>query len=53
MFIYWSDKQRLAGSSETNLEDFPFLKTLEWGGMINLQEKSSTEELASLLAIPY
>lgn len=53
MFIYWIDKQRLAGSSEPNLEDFPFLKTLEWGGMVNLQEKTSTEELASLLAIPY
>lgn len=53
MFIYWIDKQRLAGSSEPHLEAFPFLKTLEWGGMVNLQEKSSTEELASLLAVPY
>jgi atypical dual specificity phosphatase len=53
MFIYWIDKQRLAGSSEPILEDFTFLKTIEWGGMVNLQEKSSTEELASLLAIPY
>ena len=53
MFLYWIDKQRFAGSSEPILEDFPFLKTLEWGGMVNLQEKGSTEELASLLAIPY
>lgn len=53
MFIYWIDKQRLAGASEPNLDDFAYLKTLEWGGMVNLLEKSSTEELASLLAIPY
>ncbi|MFW9904608.1 MAG: dual specificity protein phosphatase family protein [Candidatus Thorarchaeota archaeon] len=53
MFIYWIDKQRLAGASEPILEDFPFLKTFEWGGMVNLQDESSTDELASLLAIPY
>lgn len=53
MFIYWIDKQRFAGASEPNLEDFPFLKTFEWGGMVNLQNESSTDELATLLAIPY
>lgn len=53
MFIYWIDKQRLAGASEPNLEDFPFLKTIEWGGMVNLQGESSTAELSTLLAIPY
>ncbi|MFX0123140.1 MAG: dual specificity protein phosphatase family protein [Candidatus Hodarchaeota archaeon] len=53
MFIYWIDKQRFAGSSEPILEDFPFLKTLKWGGMVCLQEDSTTEELAALLAIPY
>jgi atypical dual specificity phosphatase len=53
VFIYWIDKQRLAGASEPNLEDFPFLKTFEWGGIVSLQDESSTDELASLLAIPY
>ncbi|MFW9906538.1 MAG: dual specificity protein phosphatase family protein [Candidatus Thorarchaeota archaeon] len=53
MLIYWIDKQRLAGGSEPDLEDFTFLKTFEWGGMICLQDESSTGELASLLAIPY
>ncbi len=53
MFLYWIDKQRLAGSSEPLLEDFPFLKTIEWGGMICLQETAISEDLASLLAIPY
>lgn len=53
MFLYWIDRQRLAGSSEPFLEDFPFLKSIEWGGMVCLQETSTTEELATLLAIPY
>ena len=53
MFLYWIDKQRLAGSSEPLLEDFPFLKTIEWGGMVCLQETPTSEGLAALLAIPY
>ena len=53
MFLYWIDKQRLAGSGEPLLEDFPFLKTIEWGGMVCLQETPTSEDLAALLAIPY
>ncbi|MFX1282524.1 MAG: protein-tyrosine phosphatase family protein [Promethearchaeota archaeon] len=53
MFLYWIDKHRLAGSSEPLAEDFPFLNTIEWGGMVCLQETPTSEELASLLAVPY
>ncbi len=53
MLLYWIDKQRLAGSSEPLIEDFPFLKTIEWAGMVCLQETPTSEKLANLLAIPY
>ncbi|UCG90142.1 MAG: dual specificity protein phosphatase family protein [Candidatus Heimdallarchaeota archaeon] len=53
MLLYWIDKQRLAGSSEPFFEDFPFLKTIEWGGMVCLQETPASEDLADLLSIPY
>ena len=53
MFLYWIDKKRLAGSSEPLLEDFPFLKTIEWGGMVCLQDNSTSDELAALLAVPF
>ena len=63
MFIYWIDrhnsenvsdtKVRLAGGSEPYFSDFPFLKTINWGGMICLQEKNNSKELAELLGIPY
>ncbi len=53
MFLYWIDKHRFAGSSEPSLEDLPFLKTIEWGGMVSLQENSATDELATLLAVPF
>lgn len=53
MFLYWIDKQHLAGSSEPLLGDFPFLKSTEWSGMICLQETPTSEELAALLSIPF
>lgn len=55
MFLYWVDqKKRFAGSSEPGLEDLPFLKTVEWAGIICLQENPTSEELATLLgAVPY
>ena len=53
MFLYWIDKKRLAGSSEPLLEDFAFLKTIDWGGMVCLQDTSTSEDLAALLAVPF
>ncbi|UCE13305.1 MAG: dual specificity protein phosphatase family protein [Candidatus Heimdallarchaeota archaeon] len=54
MFLYWVDqRKRFAGSSEPILEDLPFLKTIEWAGIICLQENPTSEELATLLAVPY
>lgn len=63
MFLYWIDRKlignssnrklRIAGASEPSYSDFPFLKTIEWGGMICLQEKPDSEEIARILDIPY
>jgi protein-tyrosine phosphatase len=44
---------RIAGASEPIISDFPFLKSIEWGGMVCLQEKNNSEEIATLLQIPY
>ncbi len=63
MLLYWIDRQtignhskkkvRIAGASEPTYSDFPFLKSIEWGGMVCLQEKKNSEEIANLLQIPY
>ncbi len=63
MFLYWIDREisingsttkiRIAGASEPDFSDFPFLKTIDLGGMICLQEKGNSAELATLLDIPY
>ncbi|MFX0084995.1 MAG: dual specificity protein phosphatase family protein [Candidatus Hodarchaeota archaeon] len=63
MFLYWIDrhisingtntKVRIAGASEPDISDFPFLKTIDLGGMICLEEKANSAELATLLDIPY
>jgi len=63
MILYWIDrhisingtitKVRIAGASEPDFSAFPFLKTIDWGGMICLQEKADSAEIATLLDIPY
>ncbi len=63
MLLYWINRQiignhskkkvRIAGASEPAYSDFPFLKTIEWGGMVCLQEEKNSEEIAILLNIPY
>ena len=53
MLLYWIDKQRFGGSSKPHLSDLPFLQNLELNGIICLQEKNNSEELAQLLNIAY
>ncbi|MFX0182616.1 MAG: dual specificity protein phosphatase family protein [Candidatus Hodarchaeota archaeon] len=53
MFLYWIDKQRLGGASQPFLQDLPFLKNIELGGIVCLQEGSTSEELATLLDVNY
>jgi atypical dual specificity phosphatase len=53
MFLYWIDKQRFGGSSQPHLSDLPFLQNLELNGIICLQEKRNSEELAQLLDVPF
>ena len=53
MFLYWIDKERFGGSSQPHLTDLPFLQGLDLNGIICLQEKNNSEELAQLLGIAY
>ncbi len=53
MFLYWLDKKRFGGSSEPFISDLPFLQSIEIGGIVCLQEKKDSEELAQLLNVPY
>ncbi|MFX0151750.1 MAG: protein-tyrosine phosphatase family protein, partial [Candidatus Hodarchaeota archaeon] len=53
MFLYWIDKQRLGGSSQPFLQDLPFLKNIDIGGIVCLQEEPTSEELAILLDVSY
>ena len=53
MFLYWIDKDRFGGSSQPYLSDLPYLQSLDLGGIICLQEKPNSEELAQLLGIAY
>ena len=53
MFLYWLDKKRFAGSSEPLISDLPFLQSLDISGIVCLQEKNNSEELANLLDIAY
>ena len=53
MFLYWLDKKRFGGSSEPFISDLPFLQSIEIGGIVCLQEKKDSEELAQLLNVAY
>ncbi len=63
MFLYWINRNnsgsgskkriRIAGASEPQISDFPFLLNIELGGMICLQEEANSRELATLLELPY
>jgi atypical dual specificity phosphatase len=53
MLLYWLDKYRFAGSSEPLISDLPFLQSIEISGLVCLQEKKESEELAKLLNIDY
>lgn len=63
MFLYWINRNnsgsgskkriRIAGASEPQISDFPFLLSIELGGMICLQEEANSLELATLLELPY
>jgi len=53
MFLYWLDKKRFGGSSEPLISDLPFLKGIEISGIVCLQEKNDSEELAQLLDVGY
>ncbi|MHA1443407.1 MAG: phosphatase domain-containing protein [Candidatus Hodarchaeales archaeon] len=53
MILYWLDKQRFGGSSEPSISDLPFLQSIEIGGIVCLQEKKDSEELAQLLNVAY
>lgn len=53
MLIYWLDKNRFGGSSEPLISDLPFLQSIEISGIVCLQEKKESEELAQLLDIEF
>ena len=53
MFLYWLDKKRFAGSSEPSVSDLPFLQGIEISGIVCLQEKNESEEVAQLLNVEY
>ncbi len=53
MFLYWLDKKRFGGSSEPLISDLPFLQSIEISGIVCLQEKKDSEELAQLLDVAY
>ncbi|MHA2053288.1 MAG: protein-tyrosine phosphatase family protein [Candidatus Hodarchaeales archaeon] len=53
MFLYWIDKERFGGASQPYLSDLPFLQTIELNGIVCLQEKNNSEELAKLLKVPF
>ena len=53
MFLYWLDKKRFGGSSEPSISDLPFLQNIEISGIVCLQEKKDSEELAQLLDLAY
>ncbi len=53
MILYWIDKERFGGASQPQLSDLPFLQSLDIAGIICLQEKNTSEEIAQLLDIAY
>jgi len=53
MFLYWLDKKRFGGSSEPLISDLRFLQGIEISGIVCLQEKKDSEELAQLLDVEY
>jgi len=53
LFLYWIIKGRLAGSSEPQITDIPYLKDIAWGGLVSLQETANTKDLAVILDVPY
>lgn len=53
MFLYWLDKKRFGGSSEPLISDLPFIQSIEISGIVCLQEKKDSEELAQLLDVAY
>ncbi|NHJ00972.1 MAG: hypothetical protein EAX86_02470 [Candidatus Heimdallarchaeota archaeon] len=53
MLLYWIDKKRFAGSNSPSIEDFPFLKCFEWGGLICLESEPLSEEISLLLDVPF
>ena len=53
MFLYWLDKKRFGGSSEPSISDLPFLQSIEISGIVCVQEKKDSEELAQLLDVAY
>jgi len=53
MILYWLDKKRLGGFSAPIISDLPFLQSIEISGIVCLQEKKDSEELAQLLDVAY
>ena len=53
MFLYWLDKNRFGGSSEPSISDLPFLQSIEISGIVCLQEKKESENIAQLLGVEF